>query len=168
MWKTEGVADMTRRERGNHAPIRPRRKGKLPKCESVRKDWRNPRGFWLGRRSADRGSPRERKARHPDPVGKRFGTLWDGRGRFLDNIFVERLWHSVKYECVFLHEWLGPRKAERGLRNYFHFYNQICTHSSLDKVLPAAVYFRTPHNPSPERCRCPVPILLRPESGGEH
>ena len=49
MWKTVGVADMTRREQANHAPIRPRRKGKLKKCESVRKDWRNPRCLWLER-----------------------------------------------------------------------------------------------------------------------
>ncbi len=91
---------------------------------------------------------------------------WDGRGRFLDNIFVERLWRSVKYECVYLHEWPGPRDAERGLREYFHLYNQLRPHSSLDKVPPAAVYFRTPYNPGPEGRRDPVPILLRPESGG--
>ena len=91
---------------------------------------------------------------------------WDGCGRFLDNIFVERLWRSVKYECVFLHEWPGPRDAERGLREYFHLYNQLRPHSSLDKVPPAAVYFRTPYNPGPEGRRDPVPILLRPESGG--
>ncbi len=47
----------------------------------------------------------------------------DGRGRALDNIFVERLWRSVKYECVYLKEWNTVTEARAGLRDYFQFYN---------------------------------------------
>ena len=47
----------------------------------------------------------------------------DGRGRALDNIFVERLWRSVKYEEVYLHDYGTVPAAGQGLRNYFRFYN---------------------------------------------
>lgn len=47
----------------------------------------------------------------------------DGRGRAMDNIFTERLWRSVKYEEVYLHEYANPRQARQGLTVYFQFYN---------------------------------------------
>jgi putative transposase len=64
----------------------------------------------------------------------------DGRGRALDNIFVERLWRSVKYECVYLCEWGSPPEATRGLGNYFRFYNNERPHQSLGYRTPAEVY----------------------------
>lgn len=70
---------------------------------------------------------------------------WDGKGRYLDNIFVERLWRTVKYECVFLHEWTNPREASKGLAEYFRFYNNERPHMALDKVPPAAVYYGPPN-----------------------
>jgi putative transposase len=68
---------------------------------------------------------------------------WDGRGRALDNIFVERLWRSVKYEEVYLKDYQTIRDAEKGLEEYFQFYNQDHLHQSLDYQTPAQVYYRT-------------------------
>jgi putative transposase len=64
----------------------------------------------------------------------------DGRGRALDNIFVERLWRSVKYEEVYLDEYESVPQAIAGLRNYFNFYNLERLHQSLDYKTPEAVY----------------------------
>ena len=64
----------------------------------------------------------------------------DGRGRALDNIFVERLWRSVKYEEVYLHDYENVPQAITGLGNYFQFYNHERLHQSLDYKTPAAIY----------------------------
>jgi putative transposase len=64
----------------------------------------------------------------------------DGRGRALDNIFVERLWRSVKYEEVYLHDYEDVPQAIKGLGSYFKFYNHERLHQSLDYQTPAAVY----------------------------
>lgn len=65
----------------------------------------------------------------------------DGRGRALDNIFVERLWRTVKYEYVYLQDIPTVRAAWLGLRDFFHFYNYERLHQSLDYRTPAEVYF---------------------------
>jgi putative transposase len=65
----------------------------------------------------------------------------DGKGRWVDNVFVERLWRSVKYEEVYLHAYGSIAEANRRLANYFDFYNRIRTHQSLDAMTPDAVYF---------------------------
>ncbi len=65
----------------------------------------------------------------------------DGKGRALDNIFTERLWRSVKYEEVYLHDYEDPRAARKGLSGYFEFYNQERLHQSLGYRTPAEVYF---------------------------
>jgi putative transposase len=65
----------------------------------------------------------------------------DGRGRALDNIFVERLWRSVKYEDVYLHDYATPREARHGLRRYFEFYDHERPHQALGYRTPAEVYF---------------------------
>ena len=66
-----------------------------------------------------------------ETAGIRIGM--DGRGRALDNVFVERLWRSVKYETV--------PELEKGLREYFTFYNQERLHQSLSYQTPAEVHF---------------------------
>jgi putative transposase len=66
----------------------------------------------------------------------------DGKGRALDNIFTERLWRTIKYEEVYLHEYASPREARQGLNNYVQFYNRQRLHQALDYQTPAAVYFR--------------------------
>lgn len=65
----------------------------------------------------------------------------DGRGRALDNIFIERLWRTVKYEHVYLQEITSVQQAKHGLRDYFKFYNHQRLHQSLNYQTPAQVYF---------------------------
>lgn len=64
----------------------------------------------------------------------------DGRGRALDNVFVERLWRTVKYEEVYLKDYEDAWHAEASLREYFEFYCHDRRHQSLDKRTPAEVY----------------------------
>jgi putative transposase len=61
----------------------------------------------------------------------------DGRGRVYDNIFIERFWRTVKYEEVYLYEYLTVAEARAGLAIYFRFYNEERFHETLD--------YRTPH-----------------------
>jgi putative transposase len=70
----------------------------------------------------------------------RIAISMDGRGRVFDNIFVERLWRSLKYEEVYLHEYRSVSEAWRAIDAYFCFYNEQRPHSSLENVPPAAVY----------------------------
>lgn len=64
----------------------------------------------------------------------------DGKGRWVDNVFVERLWRSVKYECVYLHEWDNVVEARDALRGYFKFYNYERPHQSLGGQTPSQIY----------------------------
>lgn len=65
----------------------------------------------------------------------------DGKGRALDNIFTERLWRSVKYEEIYLHDYASPREARLALARYFEFYNHVRLHQALAYLTPAQVYF---------------------------
>ncbi len=64
----------------------------------------------------------------------------DGRGRALDNVFIERLWRDVKYEHVFLHEYENGRALYQGLKGYFHFRNMERPHQALGYKTPWEVY----------------------------
>jgi putative transposase len=64
----------------------------------------------------------------------------DGRGRCMDNIFIERLWRSLKYEEVYLKDYESVAEARAGIDRYFRFYNQERLHQSLDYRTPAAIY----------------------------
>ena len=64
----------------------------------------------------------------------------DGRGRALDNIFVERLWRSVKYECIYLREFVTVSSVKEALLEYFDYYNHRRFHQSLDYKTPAEIY----------------------------
>ena len=66
----------------------------------------------------------------------------DGRGAWRDNIFVERLWRSVKYEEVYLHAYESVSAARTGIDRYFQFYNSRRPHSSLAERTPDQVYFQ--------------------------
>ncbi len=66
----------------------------------------------------------------------------DGRGRALDNVFTERLWRTIKYEEVYLHEYDSPRQARSRLSDYLHFYNHHRIHQSLDYQTLAEIYFQ--------------------------
>ena len=65
----------------------------------------------------------------------------DGKGRALDNIFTERLWRTVKYEEVHIHDYTSPRETRQALTRYFEFYNHERLHQALDYQTPAEVYF---------------------------
>ena len=65
----------------------------------------------------------------------------DGKGSWRDNLFIERLWKSVKYEEVYLHAYDSVTEARHGLTRYFTFYNQGRPHSALDGRTPDMVYF---------------------------
>ena len=65
----------------------------------------------------------------------------DGKGRWIDNVFIERLWRSVKYEEVYLHAYENGSEARAGLMKYFEFYNARRTHQSHVYRTPDAVYF---------------------------
>jgi putative transposase len=64
----------------------------------------------------------------------------DGRGRCLDNVFVERLWRTVKYENIYLYGYESVRELQRGLASYFAFYNEERFHQALQYRTPGAVY----------------------------
>ena len=64
----------------------------------------------------------------------------DGKGCWRDNVFVERLWRSVKYEEVYLHAYESVSEAKSGLETYFMFYNQQRPHSALDDQTPDEFY----------------------------
>jgi putative transposase len=74
--------------------------------------------------------------------GKAIQISMDGRGRAFDNIFVERLWRSVKYEEVYLHQYATVSEARRNLEKYFQFYNTERLHESLGYRTPYEVYFK--------------------------
>ena len=64
----------------------------------------------------------------------------DGRGRALDNVFIERLWRTVKYEDVYLQDYGSGGELQNGLRSYFRFYCEERPHSSLGYRTPAELY----------------------------
>ena len=68
----------------------------------------------------------------------------DGRGRATDNIFIERLWWTVKYHYVYLHTFDSGSQLRSGLRHWFEFYNSQRSHQSLDDLTPDEVYFDLP------------------------
>jgi putative transposase len=65
----------------------------------------------------------------------------DSRGRLFDNIFIERLWRSVKYEDVYLKNYASVPELNTGLERYFRFYNNERPHQSLDYRTPAEMHF---------------------------
>jgi putative transposase len=69
----------------------------------------------------------------------------DGKGRWRDNVFIERLWRSVKYEDVYLKSYASPSELRAGLTDYFKFYNEKRWHQNFDMKTPAMVYYNQPH-----------------------
>lgn len=76
---------------------------------------------------------------------------WDGKGRALDNVFVERLWRAVKYEEVYLHDYQSGLEAWSRLDAYFRFYSHERPHQALDYKTPASVYFSHAGSRDPAR-----------------
>lgn len=67
----------------------------------------------------------------------------DGKGRWIDNVFIERLWRSVKYEDVYLRSYENGREVQAGLTQYFDFYNRGRIHQSHEYQTPDEIYFAT-------------------------
>jgi putative transposase len=67
----------------------------------------------------------------------------DGKGRWMDNVFIERLWKSVKYEDIYLKAYASMTEVKNGLARYFKFYNEKRWHNNFDRKTPAMVYFGT-------------------------
>ena len=65
----------------------------------------------------------------------------DGKGRAIDNVFIERLWRSLKYENIYLRDYCEPIELHVGMSQYFPFYNTQRLHSSLEYRPPAVVYY---------------------------
>ena len=114
-------------------------------------------GGRLLRRGAERGDPQVRPARdHEYGSGQSQFTSFDwtdrlkraktkismdGKARYLDNIFIERLWRSLKYECVYLHAWETGSQAKAGVGRWITFYNHQRPHAAHGGQPPAVVYF---------------------------
>jgi putative transposase len=65
----------------------------------------------------------------------------DHKGRAFDNIFIERLWRSLKYEKIYLSEFTSPREVRAAIKEYFDFYNYERPHQSLQYKTPASIFF---------------------------
>lgn len=84
---------------------------------------------------------------------KQIKISMDSKGRYLDNIFTERLWRTVKYENIYLKHYQNIKEARAGLKEYFDFYNNQRFHSSLNDLTPAQAYFES-------RSKVGQPILM--------
>ena len=77
---------------------------------------------------------------YAEAVGRKNSDRMDGRGRVFDNIFIERLWRTVKYGNIYIQEYLTMSAAHNGLGKYFNVYNTERLHQSLDYQTPWEVY----------------------------
>lgn len=93
--------------------------------------------------NSDQGSQFTDRAYTGILEGREIAISMDGRGRCFDNIFIERLWRTVKYEDIFLRSYHAIRDAHPGLGDYFAFYNTERPHQSLGYRTPAEVYFNS-------------------------
>jgi len=67
----------------------------------------------------------------------------DGKGRWMDNVFIERLWKSVKYEDIYLKSYSSMAEVRNGLASYFKFYNEKRWHNNFDRKTPSMVYYNS-------------------------
>ncbi len=90
--------------------------------------------------NSDQGSQFTSEKFTAELAAKDIAISMDGRGRCMDNIFIERLWRSLKYEEVYLKDYASVAEARAGIERYLRFYNQERLHQSLDYRTPAAIY----------------------------
>jgi putative transposase len=86
-------------------------------------------------------------------TGKNIAFSMDGKGRAIDNVFIERLWRSLKYEEVYPNDYQDGIEAFNGLRRYLEFYNRYRPHQSLGYQTPAAIHFGCKELEEKERCK---------------
>jgi putative transposase len=90
--------------------------------------------------NSDQGSQFTSEKFTGELAGRQIAISMDGRGRCMDNIFVERLWRSLKYEEVYMKNYASVAEARAGIGGYFRFYNHERPHQSLNYRTPATVY----------------------------
>ena len=90
--------------------------------------------------NSDQGSQFTSEKFTAELAAKEIAISMDGRGCCMDNIFIERLWRSLKYEEVYLKDYESVMEARAGIARYFRFYNQERLHQSLDYQTPATIY----------------------------
>jgi putative transposase len=90
--------------------------------------------------NSDQGSQFTSEKFTDELAAKDIAISMDGRGRCMDNIFIERLWRSLKYEEVYLKDYESVKEARTGIERYLRFYNQERLHQSLDYRTPVAIY----------------------------
>jgi putative transposase len=90
--------------------------------------------------NSDQGSQFTSEKFTAELEAKEIAISMDGRGRCMDNIFIERLWRSLKYEEVYLKDYRSVTEARTGIETYFQFYNQERLHQSLQYRTPAGIY----------------------------
>ena len=90
--------------------------------------------------NSDQGSQFTSEKFTGELLARQVAVSMDGRGRCMDNIFIERLWRSLKYEEVYLKDYSSVAEARTGIERYLRFYNQERLHQSLDYHTPAALY----------------------------
>jgi len=105
--------------------------------EALHRAWRRgcPEIF-----NSDQGSQFTSEKFTAELEARKIAISMDGRGRCMDNIFIERLWRSLKYEEVYLKDYESVTEARVGIERYFRFYNQERLHQSLEYRTPAAIY----------------------------
>ena len=91
--------------------------------------------------NTDQGSQFTSEAFTSVLIANKIAISMDGKGAWLDNVFVERIWKSVKYEEVYLHAYDSVGVARASLARYLDFYNRLRPHSSLDRRTPDEAYF---------------------------
>jgi len=91
--------------------------------------------------NSDQGSQFTSKDFRDNLLSMSVKVSMDGQGRVFDNIFIERLWRSLKYEEVYLKEYATVMEAVENITHYFHFYNEERIHQSLDYKTPHEVYY---------------------------
>ncbi len=91
--------------------------------------------------NTDQGAQFTSKAFTQILLDKAIKISMDGRGRALDNIFVERLWRTVKYENIYMNDYQTVPELKAGLKNYFEFYNKERLHQSLNYQTPEEIHF---------------------------
>ena len=90
--------------------------------------------------NSDQGSQFTSEKFTAELAAKQIAISMDGRGRCMDNIFIERLWRSLKYEEVYLKDYESVQEAREKIERYFRFYNQSRLHQSLAYQTPATIY----------------------------
>ena len=109
-------------------------------CVEALRDARRVAGTWPEIMNTDQGCQFTSQAWTSELLGAGVRISMDGKGRWLDNVFVERLWRSLKYEDIYLHEYLDLVHLEGGVTWWMNFYNHERGHQSLDYKTPWAVW----------------------------